>query len=116
MAMQITPSLADVPEACSTPESSAGDKQTDETPLYMEIHRGRAHPLARCTEIQRAKFDAKCGNTRQDACTKTELNYIEGLHIIVGKKRDLGIPDPMIFSGKIRKKKKKIGKYFFPKT
>ena len=43
LAMQITLSLADVPEACSTPESSAGDKQTDETPLYMEIHSRGLH-------------------------------------------------------------------------
>ena len=50
---------------CSTPPSSAGDKQTDETPLYMEIHRPAPLPVAQkyngrtCTEIQRAKFDPK---------------------------------------------------------
>ena len=31
---------------CSTPPSSAGDKQTDETPLYMEIHRPAPLPVA----------------------------------------------------------------------
>ena len=44
-------------------ESSGGDAQTDETPLYMEIHR-RAHPLLVAQTIQRAKFDPKCGKTR----------------------------------------------------
>jgi len=35
--------------------------------------------------------------------------------IIVGKKRDPRIQDPVIFSGKIRKNRKKSEKYFFPK-
>ena len=38
-------SLASFPKACPTPQSSGGDTQTDETPLYMEIHR-RAPLLA----------------------------------------------------------------------
>ena len=34
---------------------------------------------------------------------------------IVGKKQDLGILDPVIFSGKIRKNRKKSEKYFLGK-
>merc|ERR1712243_333077 len=36
--------------------------------------------------------------------------------IIVGKKRDPRIQDPVIFSSKIRKNRKNSEKYFFPKN